>query len=122
MIRLVALPALFAAFAVAPTAYAADEGTTADFRCMAVALVMSGNANPQIKNAGSMASLYYLGRLDARASGAAFEAGLKQELAHLTPQEVQTEALRCGQQLKARGEAVQDIAQRLTGAAAPKAP
>ena len=122
MIRLVALPAAFAAFAVASTAYAADEGTTADFRCMAVALVMSGNANPQIKNAGSMASLYYLGRLDARTSGADFEAGLKQEMAHLTAQEVQAEALRCGQQLKARGEAVQDIAQRLTGAAAPKAP
>ena len=118
--RLAILPVLFAAVAVASTARAADEGTASDFRCMAVALVMSGNANPQIKNAGDMASLYYLGRLDARASGADFEAGLKQEMARLTPQVMQTEAQRCGQQLKARGLAVQSITQKLTaGAKAP---
>ena len=121
MLRLAVLPALFAAFAVASTTRAADEGTASDFRCMAVALVMAGNADPQVKNAGNMASLYYLGRLDARASSAEFEAGLKQEMARLTPQEIQTEAQRCGQQLKARGLAVQGITQKLA-AGAPKAP
>jgi hypothetical protein len=114
--------AALAACVVAAGAQAADEGVTSDLRCMAVGLAMSGNANPQIKNAGSLASLYYLGRLDARTPSIDLEAGLKQELMRMSPQDLQAEAVRCGQQLQARGKAVTEIGQRLQAAVAPTAP
>jgi hypothetical protein len=83
---------------------------------------MAGNPSDQVKNAGTMASFYYLGRIDAQA-GVDLEAGLKRELTTMSPQDLKTEAVRCGQELQGRGKAVIDMAARLQAlATAPKAP
>ena len=122
--RLFILPTVaLAAWAIASGASAADAGATDDLRCMAVGLALAGNANPDVKNAGTLASMYYLGRLDAHTPSVDLEAGLKQELGRMSPDDLKSEAVRCGQQLQARGRAVTEIGQRLqAAAAAAKAP
>jgi hypothetical protein len=110
--------AALAAWTLASGASAAELGATDDLRCMAVGLALAGNANPEVKNAGTLASMYYLGRLDAHTPSVDLEAGLKQELMRMSPQDLKTEAARCGEELKARGKAVTEIGQRLQAAAA----
>jgi hypothetical protein len=123
MIRPIILSAAgLASWAVAASAHAADSAATPDLRCLVVAATMASNANPQLKNAGTMASFFYLGKLDGHMSDAELEAGLKLEMTRMTPQEVQTEAVRCGQALQVRGKTLVDIGTRLQAAAPPKAP
>jgi hypothetical protein len=47
---------------------------------------------------------------------------LKAEMKRMKPEEMQPEALRCGQQLQTRGKAVTEIGQRIQAEQAPKTP
>lgn len=122
MFRTIILSA--AVFAGAATAARAADPTPApasapasDLRCLAVASILASNSDPNLKNAGVMAALYYLGKLDGREPGLDLEARLKQEFTQLTPQEIQPEGMRCGAELAARGKAMTEIGARLQGLA-----
>jgi hypothetical protein len=122
MIRFIVLAAATALAAAAPVRAAEDTGAASDFRCMVAAIALYQSTNPQVKDAGMMASLYYLGRLDGRTPNVDLEAGLKQQFERMSAQELQAEAVRCGGALQARGKAVTEIGARLKAATAPKVP
>lgn len=123
MIRSVVLcAAALGAFAVATGARAADEGVNSDVRCLAVAAAMAQGSDPKAKSAGLMAGLYYLGKLDGRDPNFDLEGRLKQEMAQMKPEEIITEAQRCGAQLTARGKTITEIGARLQSQGASKAP
>jgi hypothetical protein len=114
MIRSIVLSAAaLAACAAAFSARAADDPASSDIRCLAVAATLASNADPKIQNAGVMASLYYLGKVDGRTPNLDLENRLKQELLQLQPQDLQADAVRCGAELARRGKAVSDIGARL---------
>jgi len=113
---------LIAAAAVGRAAQAADDVAAADVRCLAVATVLSSNADPNVKNAGLMAALYYLGRVDGRQPTLDLEARLKQAYEQMSLQDVQAEARRCGAELGVRGKAVSEIGARLMAQAKDKTP
>jgi hypothetical protein len=120
MIRSIALSAALATSLAATGAQAADTtDITSDVRCMVVAAAMAQNTDPKVQNAGLMAGLYYLGKLDGREPNLDLEARLKQELAQMKPAEMVAEAQRCGAQLTARGKTVTDIGARLQAGKAP---
>ena len=123
MIRSIALSAaVFATSLAATGAQAADTDVTSDGRCMVGAAAMAQNTDPKVQNAGLMAGLYYLGKLDGREPNLDLEARLKQELAQMKPAEMVAEAQRCGAQLTARGKMVTEIGARLQAQGAGKAP
>jgi hypothetical protein len=103
--------------AAATGARAADPAPAPDLRCLAVASVLASNSDPNVKNAGVMAALYYLGKLDGRDPGLDLETRLRQEVTQLSPQEIQSETLRCGAELAARGKTMNEIGLRLQGLA-----
>ena len=120
MFRSIALSAAALAASLAATgARAADTDITSDVRCMVVAAAMAQNTDPKVQNAGVMAGLYDLGKLDGREPNLDLEARLKQELAQMKPAEMMSEAQRCGAQLTARGKTVTEIGARLQAGKAP---
>jgi hypothetical protein len=108
--------------AVATAARAADPAPAADVRCLAVASFLAGNADPKVQNAGVLAALYYLGKLDGREPGMDLEARLKEVAMQLSPKDIQSEAVRCGAELGARGKTMNEIGLRLQALGAGKAP
>jgi hypothetical protein len=87
------------------SANAEDADTTADVRCLVVALKMGSSQNSTLQNAGYMASLYWLGRLDGRAPKLNLEEAVIAELLKMNEDEFRLEAKRCGTILMARGQA-----------------
>ena len=112
--------AVMAVSAIGFAARAADDVSAADIRCLAVATLLSSNADPNVKNAGLMAALYYLGKVDGRDPRLDLESRLKQEFLQLSAQQVQAEASRCGAELGVRGKAVSEIGARLQAQANTK--
>jgi hypothetical protein len=114
MIRpLVLSAAALAAWAAASGVRAADDPGASDIHCLTVASILASNADPKIQNAGVMASLYFLGKLDGRTPTLDLESRLKDELLKYNPQDLQADATRCGGELAVRGKAISDIGARL---------
>ena len=57
-------------------------------------------------------AIYYLGRLDAQKPKVDLEALLIDQANRMTPADLKSEAVRCGSELAARGQELQDIGQR----------
>ncbi|HYM18762.1 MAG TPA: hypothetical protein VEU06_09380 [Micropepsaceae bacterium] len=92
---------------------AAAANITADIRCL-IASLSSGNSNDEtVKTAGFLASLYYLGRLDGGAPNLDLESRMIAEIDKMTPEDVRSEAARCGSTMQARGAAFSEIGNHL---------
>jgi hypothetical protein len=111
--RLAALVCAALACAAAPAARAADDAVAADLKCMVVAAALAQNADPSLKNAGAMAGVYYLGRLDGRAPNLDLEARLRATISQMTPQELVPQIQRCGQEVQARVKSAGQIGSRM---------
>lgn len=90
----------------------ADAGslaTLSDVRCVIVGLRMAEMTMPQQRVAGTMLSVYYLGRLDGRATDAEIEAMVEKEAKRMTAPELRANAVRCGKALTLKGREIQKI-------------
>ncbi len=97
----------------ASEAKAEDAQTNADLRCLVVGLRLAGSPTEALKNAGTIATLYYLGRLDGHSEKLDLENLVANEIAKMSTQDFQSEAKRCGQLLTARGQALQALGKDL---------
>jgi hypothetical protein len=120
MFRLLIVSA--AALAAVATGVRADPAPAADVRCLAVAAFLAGNSDPKLQNAGVMAALYFLGKLDGHEPDMDLEARLKEVATQLSPKDLQSEAVRCGAELASRGKTMNEIGLRLQALGAGKAP
>lgn len=103
-----ALLCLVGSTAVAAGA-ANDDATEADVRCVVVALRMASTDNSELKIAGTIASMYFLGRIDARAPDLDLETRIIDDLHNLTAEDIQAASLRCGAILTTRGNALKSM-------------
>jgi hypothetical protein len=114
---------IFALGLAAPAlAHAEDLATTDDVRCLVVSLAMAGVGGKNVQAAGMMATLYYLGRLDGRAPGLDLENRVIDEVVAMRPADVKATAMRCGETMKSRGEALATVGQHIQARAAKIVP
>lgn len=111
MLRTLIASALFClAGSTAVAADAAnDDATEADVRCVVVAMRMGSSDNPQMKTAGMIASMYFLGRVDSRNPDLDLETRIIDDLQKMTPEDLRAESQRCGNILTARGAALKTM-------------
>ncbi|MGO9133575.1 MAG: hypothetical protein ACLP8A_05935 [Methylovirgula sp.] len=116
--------AMAAAIAGAPMfaskALADDPATTADLRCLVVGLRFAGSPTENLKQAGLIETLYYLGRLDSRIPNLDLEGQVGTLLTKMNEQDFKTEAQRCGLLLSQRGQALQTMGKDLSAKGADK--
>ena len=121
---LVATSLLATLASVAPRVKAQDAATTADVRCMIVAIRLMKVPDPKKQLAGQDAMLYYLGRLDGRGEKLNLESLIAKQAEHMTFSDYKAAAHRCGEKLKARGRQIiamgQDMAEHQHAQATPK--
>lgn len=91
------------------TADPADDATEADIRCVVVATQLANADSAAMKLAATVSSMYFLGRIDARAPDIDLEAHITDAINKMTPEEMRAEGLRCGQILSARGAALKSM-------------
>jgi hypothetical protein len=113
MIRSATCAALVLALtAVAPARAEAPE-TTTDLKCLAFAFNLSSDADQAKASVGTMAALYFLGRIDGREPGLNLEKRLVQPDLQIKPGEVAGLGVKCGGMLQARGRELTTMAERL---------
>jgi hypothetical protein len=98
---------------LASQAQAADDETTGDLRCLVTSLSLTTSDDQTAKTAGLLASLYYFGRLDGRAPNLDLENRMVGEIEKMTPDEVRSEAARCGSIMRERGQTLTAIGNHL---------
>jgi hypothetical protein len=92
-----------AACLAAPTLASAQAAITDDVNCVAVALKLAGDSNPDIAQAGTLSAFYFAGRVEGRDPRADVMELAAMALARMSPTEIQANAARCGKQLEAKG-------------------
>jgi hypothetical protein len=97
---------------------AQNAETIADIRCLAVGIKVTEQNNSSQQSAGTMLTLYYIGRLEGRISKLDIENLLSSEIRNMASVEYAAEAKRCaaslaeaGQQIARIGEAVSKLGQ-----------
>src|SRR5690348_7528152 len=90
-------------------ARAQDAETIADVRCVIVGVLLVQKADPTQRSAGSMLSMYYIGRLDGRVPKLDLEELIIKEGSTMTNSDFSAEAKRCGATLSARGQEITQI-------------
>lgn len=109
------LGALLLASAAAALPQAQSPADEADLRCMAV-LSLAIAQMPDAQKPGVVAGvLYFMGRIDARASGLDLEAGLRRVSAELTQDLIRSEGQRCGAIMTERGQHLQRVGAAMQG-------
>lgn len=111
--RRILICAMFAsAVAVGP---AAAEEVGDDARCLFVAMVGLGQATaPEQKGQLASAAMFFMGRLDRASSEVDLVDKIRSEARGLrSPQELGSEARRCSDIVKRRGETLREIGQKL---------
>jgi hypothetical protein len=91
---------------VAMSTQALADDTTADIRCVAAVLALSGKADAATKSTLAMSAIYYIGKLDGRVPSLDLEDALVKELSTMTAAEIGSEAVRCGKDLSVRGQQI----------------
>jgi hypothetical protein len=90
-------------------ARAQDAEIIADVRCVIVGIRLAGMADPSQESAGTMLSLYYIGRLDGRAPKLDVEDLMIREISRMTTQDFASESKRCGASLTEKGRQITSI-------------
>jgi hypothetical protein len=116
MIRSATCAASVLALAAAAPASAEAPETTTDLKCLAFAFNMSSDADQTKAAAGTMAVLYFLGRIDGREPALNLEKRLVQPDMELKPSEMAGLGLTCGGMLKVRGAELATMSERLKAA------
>ena len=92
---------------------AASPESVSDARCLIVAVSLLQSPNNTTRAAAASSALYYLGRLDGREPDVDLQKLVQDEVKKLSPEDIQSEAQRCGHFLSARGKVVSDIGKAL---------
>jgi hypothetical protein len=90
---------------------AADAPPSADTRCLVISALMVSSDDAKQRTAGTMAMLYWVGRLDAFTSKQIEDAMASES--DMTPLQFQSEAARCGETLQVKGAMMQEIGKNL---------
>jgi hypothetical protein len=90
-------------------AQALDDDTIADVRCIVVGMRFSGLTDPNLKSAGTMLGLYYVGRIEGRTPKLDIEELLVSEAVKMTSADYGSEAQRCGGSLALKGQELTKI-------------
>lgn len=97
---------------VAGAAAPLDVETRKDVRCLIVVGQLSKSEDPELRDAGRVASQYFLGRIDGRAPALDLEAAIAAEGAAAVADQKDL-FLYCGELMKKRGAEVEAIGNRL---------
>ena len=105
--------AALAAALLLPGAAQADKADDmqADIRCMLAMYATS--RNPQLAQGAGVALLYYAGRIEVREPTIDLGAAMKKEALRMSPSDYSFNARRCGDEVKAKGEALKAAGQSL---------
>jgi TonB family protein len=101
-----------------------DLPPTSDIRCLVVGVTMSNTEDPPQRVSGAMLAVFFFGRLD-RFPPKAIENAIAKEASTWTQVDSQSEASRCGKELEARAESMNELGKELvrlgydTGKAGP---
>jgi hypothetical protein len=100
------------------------DPTTEDIRCFIAMAAAAQNADGEMKPAMTAGVIYYLGKLDGRTPSLDLETRTKDLGNRMTVEDFRDETLRCGAAFVARGQALQQMGERLNGKVqpAPSAP
>lgn len=108
------VPVLLTALAILSLpARAQDADNVADVRCVAVGVRFAVMADSTQKSIGTLIVLYYIGRLDGRAPTLDLEKLLTDQISKMTDADYSAEAMRCGQNLTAKGAQITHIGEDL---------
>lgn len=103
---------------------ASNLQVASDVRCVVVGLRMMRMTTSQQQGAGTMVTLYYLGRLDSRMPEAEADGLIESEAEKMTAAEFRANAVRCGKAFALRGKEIQkigtDLSRKTQGGVAPK--
>jgi hypothetical protein len=92
----------------------AAEPSDADIRCVTVAFMIAGTAkDDDIKNAATITSFYFLGKIDGAAPGAELESRIRTAITTMSPNDYGEEGKRCGAELAKRGGDLQVLGEHL---------
>lgn len=107
---------------ICEAALASDPTIIADADCVVTGLRMVQMSMPEQRSAGLMLAIYYLGRLDGRASGVEIDSLIEKDAEKMTTAEFRANAVRCGKALTLKGQEIQKIGTDLSdkGGIAPK--
>jgi len=81
-----------------------DAATKGDLRCFIALTVLADNDDPEIKQAASAGTLYFLGRLDGRTPALDIEAAVAAETTVMTDAAIRSLLKSCGDTLTRRGD------------------
>ena len=71
------------------------DQTSTDLHCLAVGSILSTNSDQHFQSAGTIMTVYYLGRLDGEAPNKDLQKGLKEESLRMTPQDFEKSQVSC---------------------------
>ncbi len=114
MLTLLALAA-----AAAHPAPAAAPAQVNALRCMMIAGVAAQSNDAEVAQAGKYASLYWMGRINGETPNANLAQQLAATAKAMDGTDIQAEANRCGDEMKARGQQMQDAGKVLQEQTAP---
>lgn len=92
---------------------AADTRADESLRCFAVTSMLVSADDAEVKQFGQLGSLFFMGRLDGALSDQALEDRLFKFSQNIANEDMEKIVTRCGEIMKARGEAVQAIGGRV---------
>jgi metal-dependent HD superfamily phosphatase/phosphodiesterase len=94
-----------------PTAHAAETPPSDAIRCLVVGALMVNSTDTTQRAAGTMVMVYWIGRLDAFSAQEIEDAMVGES--DMTPLQIQTERVRCGEVLRVKGAMMQDIGKNI---------
>jgi NaMN:DMB phosphoribosyltransferase len=112
MIRTILAAALLAAASAAGAATAEDAE---DMRCLIVAAELAEDDDSEAAEAGTIMTMYFLGRIDGRSPGANLEEILVREALEMSEADKQRLLISCSTQLEVRGKQMEALGSRLGG-------
>ena len=100
--------------AVSMAALAAPGDDADDVRCLIVAAEMSDSKDKDLEEAGSIMTMYYLGKLDGRSPGTDLEALVLRQASGIREDDKERLLIACSAQLELRAKQLQAIGERLS--------
>jgi hypothetical protein len=113
MKRFAILPLIVVGISLNTNAMAQDDKTMADLRCLVAISEISSNMEKAAPGSSLAAAMYYFGRLDGRTPDLNIEDAVVGLANKMTRQDIGTEAIRCGGELRERGAALKSMGERL---------
>jgi metal-dependent HD superfamily phosphatase/phosphodiesterase len=92
-------------------ANAAEAPPMESIRCLVVGALMVNSTDTTQRAAGTMVMVYWIGRLDSFSEQEIEDAMVRQS--DMTPLQIQTERVRCGEVLRVKGEMMQQIGKNI---------